>query len=116
VEFRASCRLADAANKVRTLEFSDTIPKRFALAAAAVACRVRNTDPFGRLTVELLTGEQVIAADSTRQPFNWVAVQSAGPWGSASASHGQQRSLTVGPRPPEQRPPSAPAPSMRHGD
>jgi hypothetical protein len=114
VEFRATCRLAGAADKVRTLEFSGTIPKRFALAAAAVACRVRNTDPFGRLSVALLTGELVIAADTTRQPFNWVAVQSAGPWGSAAATRGRPLPFKIGP--PSGGAPVPTVPPLRQGD
>ena len=63
--------------------FRGSVPVQFPFIGTAVSCTVRNRGGTGLMRVELLVGNQVIAAQQTRAAKRWIQVRSAGPWGEA---------------------------------
>ena len=89
VQFRGKCTLVDRAGRYRDLKISGLIPKSYAFdKAAAVACVVQKWDSFGRLRARLSIGQERLVTRSTRAPFNFVRVRTAGPWGSGGGAIG----------------------------
>lgn len=88
LEFRGQCRVVNDAGEAERGKFSGTVPASYVIEAAAVSCRIRKWDAFGRLKVKLLDDGEIVAKAETRAAFNWVRVRSAGPWGGAKGIRG----------------------------
>lgn len=86
--FVARCQLVSADGPARLIEHRGLVPARLVLRAEAALCEVRKRDARGRLTVALRQGERLIATAETAAAFNFVRVQSAGPWGTEAAVRG----------------------------
>ena len=99
MKFAGECDLVEADGRSRRRRFAGLVPGRFEFAASALRCWVRKRDARGRLWVELTRDGGLIARAETRAAFNYVRVQSAGPWGAAACVRGAVAipKLTVSP-------------------
>jgi hypothetical protein len=96
--FTATCEAVGSADE-GTYSFSGLVPRRYDIDAEAVACQVRKEDLAGRLTVRLVAGGRVVAAETTAVFRNIVEVRSAGPWGEARARRSKRGSGPFDPAP-----------------
>jgi len=85
VLFRGTCTLLGAGGVEKTVQLAGHIPRAYRFDAAALDCRLRKWDAFGRFWIRLFQGEQLLAERLTSGPFNQIWVRSAGPWGAARA-------------------------------
>jgi hypothetical protein len=86
VDFDGECRLvADRGFETR-VEIAGSVPRSYAVFAAAVSCDIRKLDVSGTLAVRLARKGAVVARASTRASVGEVSVRSAGPWGPARAT------------------------------
>lgn len=104
LEFEGRCTLIEADGHGRRVVLRGSVPRRFALKAEAVSCKVEKTDAFGRLIVALSLGSELLARAQTRAAFNYVQVRSDGPWGEARGLRGRVGLLVPKPAPTAPRP------------
>lgn len=88
LQYRGSCLIRDATGERPLSKFRGSVPRRIEIAGQAVVCIIQKWEARGLLRVRLTSGGKVIAAARTRAPYNWVRVQSAGPWGRAESQRG----------------------------
>ncbi|MEE8516459.1 MAG: SH3 domain-containing protein [Alphaproteobacteria bacterium] len=110
LRYRGDCRIRDATGERHLANLRGSVPRRIRIAGQAVVCIIQKWEAWGLLRVRLTSGGKVIAAARTRAPFNWIRVQSAGPWGWAESQRGvksaipRRRSRRVKPAKPMGRP------------
>lgn len=85
IQYQGTCTLAGPGGAERTVALSGSIPRSYSLDAAAVSCRVRKWDFFGRMRTRLYRGGRIVAELATSGPFNLIWIRSDGPWGPARA-------------------------------
>ncbi len=114
LKFSGSCRLVDGEGMAHRTPISGLVPKRLAFRAAALSCRVRKDDVFGRLEAKLLEAGREVAEAGTSAPFNGVDVRSEGPWGPARGKRGRIGLVRSAPQPPADPPPRLSIPGNRN--
>ncbi len=85
LQFRGSCTLFGTGGAEKTVKLAGQIPRSYRFDGAALDCRLRKWDAFGRFRIRLFQGDQLLAERVTSGPFNQIWVRSAGPWGAARA-------------------------------
>jgi hypothetical protein len=88
LSFIGNCRLSDGAGNIERRKIKGLVTKRFSFGAEAVSCTVQKWQSRGRLEVAMWWGDELIAANETSGPFNFVRVRTDGPWGEARSSRG----------------------------
>jgi hypothetical protein len=88
LSFIGNCRLSDGAGNIEKRKIKGLVTKRFSFGAEAVSCTVQKWQSRGRLEVALWRGGELIVANETSGPFNFVRVRTDGPWGEARSSRG----------------------------
>ena len=86
--FAAQCELIDQAGRSKNYRFRGLVPAHADFSGAALLCRIRKRDAFGRLIVTLSQDGVPIVREKTTSPFNHVLVRSDGPWGAAAGIKG----------------------------
>jgi hypothetical protein len=85
VEIKGTCTLLGPPGGERTVKLASRIPKSYRFKAAAVDCRIRKHDFFGRMRIRLYRDGKLLAGRRINGPFNQIWIRSAGPWGAARA-------------------------------
>jgi hypothetical protein len=85
VDIKGTCSLIGPRGGERTVNLASQIPKSYRFEAAAVDCRIRKFDLFGRMRLRLTREGEFLAGRGTNGPFNQIWIRSAGPWGGAKA-------------------------------
>jgi hypothetical protein len=85
VDIKGACTLLGPLGRERTVNLASRIPKSYRFDAAAVDCRIRKNDFFGRMRLRLSREGELLAGRGTSGPFNQIWIRSAGPWGGAKA-------------------------------
>ena len=91
IKFRAVCRVVGATGETYQ-RYDASIPQVIDFVGSAVSCTARKLDTDGRLSLSLISRDgQRIGSIETSRPYNWVLVQSDGPWGEAGTGRGLTR-------------------------
>lgn len=85
VDIKGRCTLVGLNGGGRTVNLVSQIPKSYSFKAAAVDCRIRKNDFFGRMQIRLYRDGELLAGKRINGPFNQIWIRSAGPWGGAKA-------------------------------
>jgi hypothetical protein len=85
VDIKGTCTLLGPPGGERTVTLVSRIPKSYRFKAAAVDCRIRKNDFFGRMRIRLYRDGVLLAGRRINGPFNQIWIRSAGPWGAARA-------------------------------
>jgi hypothetical protein len=85
VDIKGTCTLLGPPGSERTVDLVSQIPKSYSFEAAAVDCRMRKNDFFGRMRIRLYRDGVLLAGRTINGPFNQIWIRSAGPWGGARA-------------------------------
>jgi len=85
VDIKGTCTLLGPPGGERTVDLASRIPKSYSFEAAAVDCRMRKNDFFGRMRIRLTRDGVLLAGRTINGPFNQIWIRSAGPWGAARA-------------------------------
>ncbi len=85
VDIKGTCTLLGPPGVERTVNLVSQIPKSYRFKAAAVDCRIRKNDFFGRMRIRLYRDGVLLAGRRINGPFNQIWIRSAGPWGAARA-------------------------------
>lgn len=92
MKFRATCLVAQGGETGRA-RMKGLVPKTYWVDADGLNCIVQKFDARGRLEVLLRRADEAIAYKETAAAYNWVRVQSDGPWGRAGALRGNQPTI-----------------------
>lgn len=93
LHFRGDCRIRDGTGERHLANLRGSVPRRIRIVGRAVVCIIQKWEAWGLLWVRLSAGGKVIAAARTRAPYNWIRVQSAGPWGLAESQRGVKSAI-----------------------
>ena len=85
VDIKGTCTLLGPPGGERRVKLVSQIPKSYSFRAAAVDCRIRKNDFFGRMRIRLYRDGELLAGKRINGPFNQIWIRSAGPWGGARA-------------------------------
>jgi hypothetical protein len=85
VDIKGTCTLLGPPGGERTVDLVSQIPKSYSFKAAAVDCRIRKNDFFGRMRIRLYRDGALLAGRRINGPFNQIWIRSAGPWGGPRA-------------------------------
>ena len=85
VDIKGTCTLLGPPGSERRVKLVSQIPKSYSFKAAAVDCRMRKNDFFGRMRIRLYREGVLLAGRTINGPFNQIWIRSAGPWGGARA-------------------------------
>ncbi len=85
VDIKGTCTLLGPPGGERRVKLVSQIPKSYSFKAAAVDCRIRKNDFFGRMRIRLYRDGALLAGRRINGPFNQIWIRSAGPWGAARA-------------------------------
>jgi hypothetical protein len=85
VDIKGTCTLLGPPGGERRVKLVSQIPKSYSFKAAAVDCRIRKNDFFGRMRIRLYRDGALLAGRRINGPFNQIWIRSAGPWGGARA-------------------------------
>lgn len=88
MSFIGNCRLSDGSGNIEKTKIEGLVTQAFSFGAVAVSCTVQKWQSRGRLEVTLWRGGELIVANETSGPFNFVRVRTDGPWGEARSSRG----------------------------
>jgi hypothetical protein len=88
MSFIGNCRLSDEAGNIEKIKLEGLVTQSFSFGAVAVSCTVQKWESWGRLEVAMWRGGELIVANETSGPFNFVRVRTDGPWGDAGSSRG----------------------------
>jgi hypothetical protein len=85
VDIKGTCTLLGPYGGGRTVSLVSRIPKSYLFKAAAVDCRIRKNDFFGRMRIRLYRDGVLLAGRRINGPFSQIWIRSAGPWGAPRA-------------------------------
>ncbi len=85
VDIKGTCTLLGPYGGGRTVSLVSRIPRSSLFKAAAVDCRIRKNDFFGRMRIRLYRDGVLLAGRRINGPFSQIWIRSAGPWGAPRA-------------------------------
>ena len=88
LSFIGNCSLSDGAGNIDKSKIEGLVTQRFSFVSEAVSCTVQKWQSRGWLQVFLWRGGELIVANETSGPYNFVRVRTDGPWGEAASSRG----------------------------
>ena len=97
LDYIGTCTFLSEAGEILHQKLKGTVPDKYSIEAPLVSCIVQKWDAWGDLVVGLvdLRTNALIAKADTNAAFNWVTVQTDGPWGNAAGLRGNQGSIIL---------------------
>jgi hypothetical protein len=102
MEYIGTCTIPDSSGQLVHKKLKGTVPDKYGIDAPIASCIVQKWDANGDLEASLIETAHglLVARAGTSAPYNWVTVQTDGPWGQAAGLRGNQGTITLPRKPP----------------